>query len=302
MDARQCRYLIKIAECGSISKASEELFISQSGLNQQLVRIENSLGVKIFERNTHYLKATEAGEIILDFANDFIKKENQMMNLVKDTIDGTVGEIRINLAMEQGVQLFGAVYPEFHRTYPNVYLRIADHTVSDQYSLLMKDELDIGMVMISKKEIPEFEYVHLAYEKFLLGIPEGHPLAESYDEECSNDYPEIDLRQCRDEYFSLMFSGSTMRQVIDPCFEAAGFAPKILFESRTNHIVALMASNGICLTILPESQARLYEKIKWFRMPGDPEWESCLIYNKDNPPRRAGRYFIELAQEYASRE
>lgn len=301
MDVRQCRYLIKIAECGSISKASEELFISQSGLNQQLARIEDSLGVKIFERSTHYLRITEAGEVVLDFAKSMVKKENQMMNLLKDTVDGTAGEIKINLAMEQGVQLFCAVYPEFHRVYPKVYLKIADHIVYDQYDMLMKDKLDIGMVMISRREIPEFEYIHLAYERFLLGIPETHPLAEDKYESDNGDYPEICLEKCRDEYFSLMFSGSTMRQVIDPCFEAAGFTPKILFESRTNHIVALMVSNGICLTILPESQARLYENIKWFRLPGDPEWESCLIYHKDNPPRQAGRYFIKLAQEYANR-
>ena len=75
-----------------------------------------------------------------------------------------------------------------------------------------------------------------------------------------------------------MFAGSTFRQVIDPCFEQAGFTPKIMFEARTNHVIALMVSRGICLTILPESQAKLYPHLCWFRLEDNPTWESCMIY------------------------
>mgnify|MGYP000181704259 CR=1 FL=1 len=67
-----------------------------------------------------------------------------------------------------------------------------------------------------------------------------------------------------------MFAGSTFRQVIDPCFEQAGFTPKIMFEARTNHVIALMVSRGICLTILPESQAKLYPHLCWFRLEDNP--------------------------------
>lgn len=109
----------------------------------------------------------------------------------------------------------------------------------------------------------------------------------------------MDLTLCRQEPFSLMFAGSTFRQVIDPCFEQAGFTPKIMFEARTNHVIALMVSRGICLTILPESQAKLYPHLCWFRLEDNPTWESCMIYPKEQPPRKAGRYFIELAVKHA---
>lgn len=296
MDARQCKYLVKIADCGSISKAAEELYISQSGLNQQLFRIERAIGATIFDRTTHSLKTTEAGEAVLRYARDTLRREDRMLSEVRDIVDGTTGEIRINLAMEQGVQIFCSVFPQFHQRYPRVYIHLEDHIVAEQYRLLMKNELDIGMVMVSKKDVPQFEYIPLAKERFLLGIPAGHPLLQEYPATDDGELPLMELSRCKKEYFSLMFSGSTMRQVIDPCFRAAGFSPNILFESRTNHVVALMASNGICLTILPESQARLYRSIRWFRIPGDPSWENCIVYHKDHPPRKAGRYFIELAK------
>lgn len=301
MDIRQYRYIIEIAECGSISRAAEHLFLSPSGLNQQLARIEQELGTTLFDRTTHSLSITETGEIVLRTARELAAREDQMKTLISDVIDGSVGEIRINLAMEHGIRMFCAIFPAFHERYPRMTLKLEDHIVYDQYDLLIKGKLDIGMVMISRREFREIEYIHLADERFLLGIPAAHPLAANWTHDENGDFPLMDLADCRDEPFSLMFRGSTMRQVIDPCFEAAGYQPNILFESRTNHVVALMVEGGICLTILPESQARLYSHIRWYRLPGEPSWESCIIYHKDNPPRKAGWYFIELARQYSAR-
>ncbi len=299
MDIRQLRYIVEIAEKGSVSKASEVLYISQSGLNQQLIRIEKELGVSIFERTTHSLKITEAGAEVLRYAREAIKKEEQMRAAVLDIVDGTIGELRINLAMEQGIELFCAVFPEFHAAFPKISLKLEDHIVKDQYDLIIKGNLDIGMVMVSKHTMKELEYIHLADERFLLGIPKSHPLTVNYHPDDGGDYPVMDLSLCKEEPFSLMFSGSTMRETIDPVFEKAGFKPNILFESRTNHIVALMVENGVCLTILPESQISRYPSICWYRLEDAPCWESCLIYHRDNPPRKAGRYFIQLAKEKA---
>lgn len=295
MNTRQLKYILTIAECGSISKAVDQLYISQSGLNQQLIRLEKELGVSLFERDTHHLKITEAGEIVAAYAREAMFHEERMHAQLKDILDSNVGEIRLNLAMEQGTQLFCAVFPEFHKKYPRISFKLEDHKVYDQYELLRQKKLDIGMAMITRREVPELEYIHLARERFLLGVPAAHPLAVMYRPTDDGDYPEMDLYLCKEEPFSLMFSGSTMRQAIDPCFEAAGFQPQVMFESRMNHVAALMVRGGICLTILPESQARLYQDIRWFRLAANPTWESCLMYYRENPPRKSGRYFIDLA-------
>lgn len=299
MDIRQLKYIAEIAACGSITKAAEKLFISQSGLNQQLFRIEDEIGAPLFERTTHSLKITDVGRVVLEHAVRAINEEKKMMSQISDIIDEQVGELHINLAMEHGIEIFCAIFPEFHERYPGISLRIEDHIVRDQYDLLLRGKLDIGMVMISERIYSDIQYEHLADERFLLGVPAGHRLASGYRLSDDGDFPLIDLNDCRNEPFSLMFSGSTMRGVIDPCFQTAGYQPDILFESRSNHVVALMTERGICLTVLPESQARHYSGIRWFRLPSDPVWESCLIYHKDNPPRRAGMYFIELAKQHA---
>lgn len=299
MDTRQLKYVMEIANCGSISKAAEKLYISQSGLNQQLIRIEKELNVTLFERDTHHFRITEAGVIFIRYAREALNREEQMHAMISDTLDGNVGEIRLNLAMEQGVEIFCEIFPAFHKKYPRVELKLEDHIVYDQYKLLLEGKLDIGMAMIKHREIEELEYVHLTDERLLLGVPSGHPLARFYKLTEDGDYPEMDLSLCKNEFFSLMFAGSTLRQTIDPCFVNAGFVPNIMFESRTNHVVALMVAKGICLTILPESQAELYSHICWFRLEGNPVWECCMMYHNERPPRKAGRYLIELAVQHS---
>lgn len=294
MDTNQLRYLVEIAECGNITKAAENCYISQSGLNQQLNRIEKELGVTLFERDTHHLQITEAGEIVVNYARDALSREKQMRMMVSDAKDGNVGELHVNIAMEQGIELFSRIFPVFHQKFPRVSVKVEDFIVSEEYQLLRKGKLDIGMVMEKNPSEPGIEYVPLAEERFLLGIPKVHPLARFYQPD--GDYPEMDLSWCRDEPFSLMFSGSTFRKVIDPYFRIAGFEPNVMFESRSNHIIALMAEKGFCLTILPESQAKLYrDQICWFRILGNPTWSSCLAYSRDNPPGKAGRYYMDLA-------
>lgn len=295
MDTRQLKYMLEIARCESISKAADNLFISQSGLNQQLLKIEKELGVILFERDTHHLKITEAGTIFIQYAKDALNREEQMHGMLSDTMDGNVGEIRLNLAMEHGIELFCAVFPEFHARYPKVELKLEDYTVHDQYKMILDGKLDIGMAMVGRRERSELEYVHVTEERFLLGIPPMHSLSRFYVPTQDGDYPEMDLTLCREEPFSLMFAGSTLRQVIDPCFVNAGFAPKLMFESRNNHVLALMVSKGLCLTIMPESQARLYPDLCWFLLEDRPTWECCMLYDKEQPPRKAGRYLISLA-------
>lgn len=297
MDTRQLRYILEIAKAGNISRAAEKLYISQSGLNQQLMRVEKELGVTLFKRDTHHLQMTEAGGIVVDYAREALAAEKRMKDMIEDEEHGDIGELRVNLAMEQGIELFIRIFPAFHQRYPKIALKLEDRIVADQYKLLLDGKMDIGMVMIPQHDIEELEYVHLAYERFLLGVPMRHPLARFYQPTEDGDYPVMDLNLCRDEPFALMFSGSTFRRVVDPCFKNAGFHPNIMFEARANHIIGLMASHGICLTILPESQARLYDNICWFRLADNPTWESCLIYHRDNPPRKAARYFIQLAVE-----
>lgn len=80
MDLKQLEYIVAIAECGNISKAAQALFITQSGLNQQLIKLEKHLGIQLFYRNKHYLRMTQAGEVYVKNAKEILRIRKKPMD------------------------------------------------------------------------------------------------------------------------------------------------------------------------------------------------------------------------------
>ena len=72
MDLKQIEYIVKIAETGNITRAAEQLFVTQSALNQQLLKLENALGIKLFYRRKHDLTPTDAGKLYLKYGRQML--------------------------------------------------------------------------------------------------------------------------------------------------------------------------------------------------------------------------------------
>ena len=100
MDVKLLEYMIAIADCGNITKAAESLFITQSGLNQQLIRLENELNTQLFYRTKRHLHLTQAGKIYIDNAREILKIKKNTYTTIQDLTDGTVGEISFGIPKE----------------------------------------------------------------------------------------------------------------------------------------------------------------------------------------------------------
>lgn len=298
MDLKQLEYIIAIAEHGSISKAAEALYISQSGLNQQLIKLEKELNIQLFNRTTHHLEPTQAGRIYVKNAREIMTIKKNTYTQIEDLVDSNTGTIEFGMTAEHGSNMFVEIFPEFNKRYPGVSLNITEGIVRAQHNLLLSGHLDLGCVMLSERDKLNLEYVPLYHERLVLGVNREHPLAQKYGSPPGAPFPTIDLALFSQEQFSLIFSTSTQRGAIRPCFEKAGYEPKILFETSMNHVLSKMVSHGLCCTIIPQCHAANHDKVAWFFLTADPVWEVAMVYNKNNPPSKAGRYFIKLAQEY----
>ncbi|WP_101876626.1 LysR family transcriptional regulator [Lachnoclostridium edouardi] len=298
MDVKLLEYMIAIADCGNITKAAESLFITQSGLNQQLIRLENELNTQLFYRTKRHLHLTQAGKIYIDNAREILKIKKNTYTTIQDLTDGTVGEISFGIPFEHGVDMFIYISPEFNKKYPDVTVHLAERTVHHQQLMVTSGQLDMAFIMLNEKDKIDNEYIRLCKERLILGVPMTHPLAK-YASPPGQLPPTLSLSQLKGEKFALMFPGSTMRGVIDPLFEAAGFRPDILFETTMNQALCRLVSQGLCCTILPQSYARDREKVAWFYLSGDPFWEWNITYSKTSVLSKAARYIIQLAGRYA---
>lgn len=297
MDLKQLEYIIKIAEESSITRAAEHLYITQSALNQQLLKLENELGTQLFHRSKNDFRLTEAGKIYVSYARRILQLKLEAYNILNDMADNKIGHLRVGLTPERGLHMFVGVYPEFYKKYPKLTIEPIEISVKKQISMITHGYLDLGFVTLSEIEKDGNEYIPIKTEELFLAIPRSHPLAR-HASAPGMPLSVIDLEYFKYDRFALMFKESTMRGIIDPLFREAGFHPNILFETASNRTLHTMVKNNMCCTILPEIYASEDEKVAYFRLPPHLTWNLCATYKKGSYLTKAGRDFINMASKF----
>lgn len=298
MDLRQIEYIVKIADESSITRAAEQLYISQSGLNQQLLKLEKELGMPLFHRSKNNLHLTEAGKVYVEYGRKILRLKQEAYNKINDIADNNLGGLSIGLTPERGTTMLLHIYEEFHKRFQAIMIAPAEIPVKKQISMLSKNYLDLGFLTLAEADkVSNLEYIHIKNENLLLGIPRSHPLAAGANP-AYEPYAEIDLSLLRDEKFVLMTKTSTMRGIIDPLFAEAGFIPDILFETASNRTLFTMVKNKMGCTLIPETYAKSQQEVAYFLLPSRPQWEFVIAYNKGHYLSGSARYFIDLALAY----
>ena len=215
----------------------------------------------------------------------FLKKV--AYNIINDLAENKAGTLSIGLTPERGINMLMSIYPEFHKQFPNIKIEPTEIGVHKQQNMVNKGDLDIGFVTVTPKDKNNDDYDHILYEDIFLAVPRSHPLAKNASAP-GEPFTTIDLKAFRDEYFVLMFKNSTMRTLIDPLFEEAGFQPKILFETASNVISKKKAWR--CGLRVSESVPRLlsnkriiYSGILSVRLPSSSNTSSCGSLRASTP-------------------
>lgn len=301
MNFKALEYIVAIAENGSVTKAADTLFISQSGLNQQLLKIESDLGTPLFYRSKKEMRLTHAGQIYVESARRILKMAQNCVSQINDLSENPSGVISYGLPYEHGADLFISIAKKFTRAFPNVSITLTEQTVKEMEDNVQKDRLDLAFVMVKDKPSSQhFDCVHLCTERLVLGVPRKHRMAQ-YAAPEGSPLAIMDLSHFKHDPFAFMFSGSTMRSVIDPLFEDAGYLPKIRYETHMNNVLYRLVCSGLCCTIMPQSYAQKDNSSVWFYPEQLPSWDWYIIFSKDRMLTTADKYLIDLSKDYAKK-
>ena len=297
MDLKQLEYIVMIAEENSITRAAERLFITQSGLNQQLLKLEAELGIQLFHRSKNDFRLTQAGQVYVSYARKILRLKQEAYNILNDMAGNKRGTLRVGLTPERGIAMFMSIYPAFYAEYPHITIEPLEIGVREQLSRLTKGYLDLGIVTVTEKDRSSFEYIHLMSEDLVLAIPRSHPLA-ALAAAPGAPFTTVSLEDFKRDKFVLMTKGSTMRNLINPLFKEAGYVPDILFESASNHTLRSIVKRRLGCTILPAAYAGPDPDIAYFYLPSRPSWELDAVYKKGTYQMKAAGDFIKLAKDY----
>ena len=209
MTLNELKYIVAVAKEKHFRKASETCFVSQPTLSVAIKKLEDELGVILFERRKQDVLITPVGQKIIRIAEEMLEHSKEIKQIAKETQGDLISELKIGAIYTIAPYLLPKLIPSFHKLAPNVPLIIEEnytHVLADK---LQSGELDIVILSLPFDE-PNIETCALYDEPFNAIIPNDHPLAKS-------NKP-IKLQTIEDETFLLLGSGHCFRDQVVEAF------------------------------------------------------------------------------------
>lgn len=252
MELRQLRYFVAVAHRRHFTQAAEELSIAQPAISQQIRQLERELGVTLFERTSRQVRLTSAGAALLVRA-ERILAEVEWVQLEMQEYSGLArGRVVIGALQSLEAFRFPALLSRFHTRYPGIEIVLREETTERLLELLNTGQLDLTLIQIMDNSWPlELTASTVVTEKLLteelvLVVAPGHALAQ---------HQNVTVEELRDEPFILFKPGSGLRHTIMQRSMAAGFTPRMLFESGELGTIRSLVAEGLGVSVLPRSVA-----------------------------------------------
>lgn len=274
MTLTQLEYIIAVDTYKSFVAAAEKCYVTQPTLSIQIQKLEEGLGVKIFDRSRQPIVATEVGERIIEQARVILTESEKIAEIIQTEKGELSGELRLGVIPTIAPYLMPDVITTFLQHYPNVTLQIWEHTTERLIEDLKRGVLDCALLSTPVSD-PVINEIPLFYESFVAYVSGESKL---YKKRL------LSATDIGEEKLWLLNEGHCMRgQVLNFCNFKHNQSASANFEYNTGSIETLkrMVDLNAGVTILPELSIASYdedqmEHIRYFKAP-EPVREISLV-------------------------
>jgi len=247
MNLSELRYVVALARARHFGRAAEACFVSQPTLSVAVKKLENELGVRIFERGAQTVQVTPVGERIVEQAQRALEAVEAVKHAADEGRNQLVGPLRLGAIYTVGPYLYPDLITHLQELAPEMPLLVEENYTAVLAEQLKRGELDVIIISLPFTEtnvltLPLYE------EPFVILLPSAHPLT------ARNTLDGTDLEG---ETILLLGSGHCFRdQVIDACPSCAPRPPGQgnlgnLIEGGSLETIRHMVASGMGLTVLP---------------------------------------------------
>jgi LysR family hydrogen peroxide-inducible transcriptional activator len=242
MELHQLRYFCAVVEAGSFSRAAEQSHVSQPSLSQQIMKLEDELGTRLFDRLGRSVRLTETGQAFLPRARAVLRELEAARGDVAEQKDFVGGSVTIGVIPTVAPYFLPPRLTRFSRKFPQVRL-----TVVEEITPLLLDQVRGSKVDVAILALPirghEFETFPLLAERLFAALPAGHKLAKRRS---------LSLKDLRAQPFLLLRDGHCFRDTAVAACDRARLHPQIVFESGQFSSLLSMVGAGMGVSIVPE--------------------------------------------------
>ncbi|KAA8787876.1 LysR family transcriptional regulator [Paenibacillus amylolyticus] len=286
MELLQLHYFLTVARLEHMTEAARMLHVTQSSLSKTIQRLEEDVGVPLFDRTGRKLRLNEYGSKFLTRAERALFELEQGRQELRDLsdLDHDVLELVVTTA-----STLPYILRKFRNKHPHIQFHVEMLTTEEAAVLLHRGEVDfcLSSPPIEGDDI-EYEIVHVT--PIFVAVPQGHRLAGGSS---------VRLTEIQDEEFVGVKRGYRTRDLVDAVCRTAGFLPKYVYEGNEPARVNALVEAGIGIGFIPGTAVNPREHIHYLRVE-DHElvMEIALWWKRGRYISRAAQQFRGVVEQY----
>jgi len=243
MTLNELRYIVAVSQESNFRRAAERVFVSQPALSLAIQKLEEELGVQIFERSRTAVSMTPIGELIVAQAQRTLEEVAQIKEIASQGKDQLVGTLRLGAIYTVGPYLLPELIPVLKRKAPHMPLEMEENQTANLEALLANGRLDVIIIALPFGG-PGIATLPLYDEDFSVVVPLEHPWAKK---------KQIKTAELATEKILLLNSGHCFsNQVREACAEFNSAIGEIQ-QGNSLETIRNMVASGLGITVLPVS-------------------------------------------------
>ena len=287
MEMQQLRYVVAVARTGNFSRAAEQCHVSQPSLSQQIQKLEDELGERLFDRMKREAKPTSHGEAFLRRAVKILEDVDAAKREAADAQHSVRGTLTIGVLPTIAPYLLPDVMAKFMEKFPRVEIVVQEDTTARLLKLALAYEVDFALASQPIQD-QRLEVRELFTEELLLALPPGHPLTRKRS---------VSAADLDEERLIVMKEGHCLGDQVLRFCDRRDARPHISFRSAQLETVQSLVRAGLGLSLIPAMAAQSErDDLPEYRSLAAPRPNRKIVavWPSQRPPGRAANEFLRL--------
>lgn len=246
MELQQLRYVLAVAKTGNFSRAAEQCHVAQPSLSQQIRKLEDELGERLFTRLRQRAVPTAAGESLVTRAARILAEVDAARRELHEASDLTRGTVAVGVLPTIAPYLLPRVLRTFSAAHPGLSLSVQEDITPQLVKLVGACELDLAILSLPLGDA-RLEHEELFTEELRLALPPGHPLAGRR---------RLSLDDLDGERFILMKEGHCLGDQALRFCQRHELEPQVVFRSAQLETIQALVLAGVGVSLMPEMACR----------------------------------------------
>lgn len=242
MEMHQLRYFVAVSEEENFTRAAERCNVSQPSLSAQIIKLEDELGDRLFNRLGRRVELTSAGRFFEKRARSILMEADNALREIQEGSAEPKGTLRIGVTPTVAPFLLPPVLRDCRTRYPNLSIQVDENMRRSLVDNLVDGNLEVVISSFSGK-ISNVSAEPILQESLNLVVPTNHPLADKED---------ISIKDFKDELLIVLGESSDLGEKVFEFFGRNDFEPKISALCSQISTAKALVDSGVGLAILPE--------------------------------------------------